>query len=97
MSERERPKEACCIVCGEKQALFVTEQGAFLCWGHLEEPPQEGELGRLREEVARLEAALKQYPLIPDDVWIGRNGPADKVTWLIRRLEGAERTLRKRT
>ncbi len=38
--------------------------------------------------------ALLEYPNLPQDVCIGRNGPADKVRWLIRRLQGFERQRR---
>jgi hypothetical protein len=49
------------------------------------------------EQMVELEDALKEYPRIPEDVFIGRNRPADKVRWLIRRLIGTENTLRNRT
>lgn len=37
-----------------------------------------------------VEEVLKQSPLVPNDVWIGTNSAADKVTWLLRRIEGME-------
>lgn len=53
-------------------------------------------MSEARKELARVEEALKQYRLLPDDVWIGKNGPADKVTWLIRRLEMFEREAKRK-
>jgi hypothetical protein len=44
-----------------------------------------------QSELKRVEEALKTYAKLPKDVWIGKNGPADKVLWLIRRLENFER------
>jgi hypothetical protein len=55
MSQMDRPAEACCLVCGQEESLFVTTQGQFLCWGHLEQPLRKGELGELRAEIERME------------------------------------------
>ena len=41
-------------------------------------------------ELQRVKAALEEYRTLPKDVGIGTNGPADKVTWLIRRLHQIE-------
>jgi hypothetical protein len=47
------------------------------------------------EELKRVREALRDYPRLPEDVFIGRNEAADKVTWLIRRLTWHEQALRK--
>lgn len=40
----------------------------------------------LQSEADRLREALKTYPRLPQEVFIGKDKPADKVVWLIRRL-----------
>ena len=43
-------------------------------------------------ELRAVDEALKQYPLLPDDV--GMDGTAGKVLWLVHRLIATEKTLK---
>ena len=53
--------------------------------------PVQMELDETRKELARIEQELEAYPLLPQETFIGRDGPADKVTWLVRRLTMVEK------
>lgn len=44
-------------------------------------------------ELLAVQAALRGYPNIPQDTWIGDNTTDDKVLWLVRRLLMTEETL----
>jgi hypothetical protein len=46
------------------------------------------------KELEAVRKALMGYPKLPDDCWIGDNSTDDKVLWLVRRLLGAEATLK---
>ncbi len=56
-------------------------------WVRLEE-----ERDAAKAELERLNEALKTYPTLPEDVFIGFNRAPDKVVWLIRRLMMFERS-----